>query len=152
MDRGNDPVQPCGQRRKRSVAVVAIAAVIAACSSSSGAPSGPCAKRVGTYRLSFATRSGSCGTLSEQIVTLTEQPMAVADPCTGSIQYSSDNCTATSDATCPSNDGTAVEQRETVHWNQDGSRGSGEVQYILHDVATGNTLCTGTYDVAADRI
>lgn len=134
----------------RKVLVVAcLAAVVGACASESAQPSGPCAKRNGSYRQSYVERSGTCGAPGERIIPAGPQPTSVDAPCTGSISYSSDNCEVTFDATCPEDGiqkGARLRETGKSRWNANASEGTATVQWTVTD-ANGKTLCISTYDV-----
>lgn len=127
------------------------AALGGACSSSS---SGPCAQRSGTYLQQYTTRSGDCGTISEQIVTITKQPTSIDAPCSGSIKYTADNCHVTYEVVCPITKGPLAGGKTraagTTDWNQDGSHGSAIEQQTDYG-PDGRSACDGSYGVVLQR-
>lgn len=120
------------------------------------ATDGPCAQRGGTYRLNFTERSGTCGTLSEQIGTFDGQPAAPPPPCTsGEIRYSADNCEVTNvNIVCPEDGigpGVTSTSNGKYSWSADGAHGSGQLAIVAKD-ASGVVLCNSSYDVVATRL
>jgi hypothetical protein len=118
-----------------------------------------CAQRVGTYTTTFAERDGTCGPIPEQIETIDEQPTEPAEPCTGSIDYSADNCRVTFDQTCPepglselfSTPDVTSRFDGIVTWSENGASGSGVVQFVVMDAA-GLILCQSTYDYLGTKL
>jgi hypothetical protein len=141
-----------------SLASCALLALLAlSCSSAdSREESGPCEQRSGTYRFSFAERSGNCGAIPEQIVTIDAQPMTPPAPCmSGEIRYSSDNCEVTNvNIVCPEN-GVAPGATSTSNgkytWTRSASSGSGEVNMVVKD-DSGLVICQSSYSVSATRL
>jgi hypothetical protein len=134
----------------RSLAL--LLALLAGCASSSpkDEPSGPCAKRTGTYRFSYHERSGDCGPQSESIVVVNGQPTDPGAGCIGTVGYTSDNCKVTTDATCSAEalgKGLRTRLVGTTTWNHDGTQGGGVSQLSVLDPA-GKILCSSTYDIA----
>ena len=132
------------------------AVLVSACSSSSSSD-GPCAIRKGVYTMSWQTRGGDCGDLSESVINV-DQPddapgkTVQADaPCSGSIVNSADNCIATMDQTCPVN-GQPGSTKTTgkVTFSDDGAGGSGIVGIQLYDGA-GALVCNGSYNLTFTR-
>lgn len=100
-----------------------------------------CTARSGSYRVTYEEESGNCGPLHEEIVTLDRQPTAVEPPCTGSIDYSSDNCEVTFSATCP--DGSSSTGKAL--WDCDGAYGEATIELT----APG---CSSIYHVEHERL
>jgi hypothetical protein len=127
---------------------------LSACASRSSAPGGPCAERVGAYRLSYLERSGNCGALSEQIIVLGHSDAGADDPCKGPVTETDDACTVTVDVTCPNKASNApdsvLEERGSVRWTKDGVKGSGVLQMLV-TTREGVEICSSTYDVTYIR-
>lgn len=114
-----------------------------------------CDQRAGTYRAEFSESSGNCGYLPDQIFTVTKQPETVNDVsplCTGSIDYSDNNCRVTVDTTCPGATGYNIVQRGKADWSQDGSNGVATLQFMVLDAYTDFALCSSVYEVVYNRI
>ena len=112
--------------------------------SGSGEPTGPCNDRSGTYRVTWVEQSGKCGAMPEQIVTGKEG----LDPaCTGGTEFSSDNCEANMDITCPGATGYLVTLRGKVTWSVDGSLGTGTIQMLIVKESNGWTECSSVYSL-----
>jgi hypothetical protein len=135
--------------------VIALLFVSSCGSSGSDAPR-VCSKRSGTYRIAYTERSGTCGAIPEQMRTLDAQPTVPLPPCTsGEIRYSADNCEVTNiNIVCPE-DAVAPAATSTTNgketWNEDGSRGVGEMTILVKDSA-GLGICQSSYDVVATRL
>jgi hypothetical protein len=136
---------------------VLLGLVALGCSSGDdGEESGPCEQRSGTYRFSFAQRSGNCGVIAEQILTIDAQPTTPPAPClSGEIRYSSDNCEVTNiNIVCPE-DGVAPGATSTSNgkyrWSDSGSSGTGEVNMVVKD-ESGLVICQSSYSVTAVRL
>lgn len=127
--------------------------------SSSNADEGPCARRSGTYRLTYERVDGDCGDISAQIVTGDEKPNAEgttvpADaPCRGSIITSGDNCAVTlSDLECPEPaTGGHSKIDGKVYWSHDGANASGDVAFVGYD-RSGAVGCSGSYKMTETRL
>jgi hypothetical protein len=139
-----------------ALALLLVVLVVGCGSSADEGDSGPCTARSGTYRFSFAERSGTCGAITEQIVTLDAQPTAPLAPCTsGEIRYSADNCEVTNvNIVCPE-DGIAPGATSTTNgkynWNESGSSGSGDATIVVRD-AGDLILCQSSYRISAVRL
>lgn len=139
-------------RAREACAVTGAFAVLACASTTTTTTSGPCAQRRGTYSARYTVRSGNCGEVSEQIATIDQQPTAPTPPCTGSIDYSPDNCEVTVEAVCPGRTpGVTVRTTGKARWNQDGSQGFAVEQTTITD-GSGALMCSGTYDVTFSRL
>lgn len=129
-----------------------LSALGTACSSGDD---GPCDQRSGTYRVVYTERSGNCGALTEQIVTIDAQPTAPDAPCTGEIRYSADNCEVTNvNVICPEPGiatGAYSVQNGKYTWSTSGSSGGGSVTFRVYD-GDDALLCQSTYSVSAQRI
>jgi hypothetical protein len=147
---------------KAGRALASLVVVVTGCASQSmtdpvGSGHGQCAQRAGTYRASYATRSGNCGDIPESIDSIATQPTTESQKATGctgpGISSSADNCEVTFDQTCP-NDGLEKGGRERVSgnakWNTSATYGTSTVQITLTN-AGGQVRCTGTYDVVITR-
>jgi len=130
---------------------LALLALLVGCSSSSDDAS-PCADHAGTYSVKFTARSGNCGEISEQIVTLPSGPQMLPAGCTGTIDTSADNCRVTYDETCvlPMNTGTS-QLKGVATWSSDSSSAHEVAELTILD-PTGRLLCSGTYDVTDTRL
>lgn len=139
------------------MALVLPALLLAACSSSSASPTGPCAARVGTYEETFSEQAnGTCPALTP-VVLVYPTPAGAdsgASSCTGGSTVSTDECTVSIEESCPTTfTGGAVGQvRETgdVRWSEDGASASGTLELTLVN-PDGSTSCVGTYDVSFQR-
>lgn len=137
----------------RWVGLGAVLVLVAGCAASSPDPTGPCAKRSGTYRTTTTKQSGTCPNFTESISTITEQPTKIDPPCTGTLGYSADNCRVTFDSSCPEpNLGAGYTQRwrGTVDWDVNGSRGTGTLE-VLVTRPDGTLVCNGVYGVVDRR-
>jgi hypothetical protein len=136
--------------------LLVVLSVIMLSSCGSGGSGGPCAQRSGTYRANYSERSGTCGGIPEQIVTIDTQPTVPPAPCTGGeIRYSADNCEVTLvNVTCPE-DGVAPGATSTVNgkvtWSADASSGSGQLTYVFK-ASTGGVLCQSSYNIVDTRL
>lgn len=114
-------------------------------------PARPCARRSGTFVTTFTERYGTCGPYrnvtgkdySEE--SYAEQPDKPPAPCSGVIRAASDNCSTTVETSCPSSQqGVAFETKGVLHWNEDGTSASGDLEVSL-------TTCKSTYHVEVSR-
>jgi hypothetical protein len=149
--------------RYAGAALVVVTMVLAACGDDEDSPPRPTScdpttQRVGTYLMSFAEVSGTCGPVSSQLVSL--NPGAEADGCTiHSEVLSEGGCKLERTLTCVAqvrddtqwggiaivtNNTTAVTYQRT----QDGSRIEGTMTVALDN---GRSSCRSTYSVAAVR-
>jgi len=121
------------------------------CDSSSD-DGGPCADHAGTYSIRFMARSGNCGDISEQIVTLPAGPPMLPAGCTGTIESSADNCRTTYDEACllPLNKGTS-QLKGVATWTTDSSSAHEVTELTIFD-PTGQLLCSGTYDITDTKL
>ncbi len=111
-----------------------------------------CVQRQGTYRVQYQERSGDCGPMTEQMVTMNGQPETPGDSCTGEILYSADNCeVANVNVKCPVEDVGEMVFNAKMDWSLDGSTGQGEQNVILYDTY-GEFVCQSSYDVAIKRL
>lgn len=145
---------------KLKAAVVAVVALVGCGGGTEGATNttggglggvGGCVQRSGTYRINMTARSGNCGTSAEYVESLSSQPTDVAAPCSGTIQYSNDNCAVTTDVTCPAENDTILRTTGKVTWSQNAGQGSGIVSLLLKN-SSGTTVCQGTYDAVYTRL
>ena len=137
-----------------TLAVVALGSVACGDDDPKNDEPSDCALRVGTYSSVFAVRSGNCGAIPEQLETIDEQPTEPPAPCTGTIDYSTDNCEVTSEATCPAETlgaGWTTTTELKANWNESGSHGTAITQFVVYDDA-GAVVCQGTYDVAITQL
>jgi hypothetical protein len=120
-----------------------------------GSGHGPCAARSGTFSETFAIRSGNCGAIPEQIVSIGQNstPSGDAGACVRSVTESADNCEVTFSSRCPSD---GVERGGTgvlsglAKWNAEGTYATA-VEQVTALGADGHLICTGTYDVTVRR-
>jgi hypothetical protein len=108
---------------------------------------------MGTYAATYVERSGTCGAISEEIVTLDEQPTEPEPPCTGEISYSSNNCRVTFESDCPApgiGAGYRMESTGVADWNATGNRGTAVVQVTVFN-ASDVVECRSTYDLTSVR-
>ncbi len=130
--------------------------LLAGCSGSSSGgsagASGPCGQRNGTYRVTFAERSGDCGPAPEQIFTPSDQQQQQTNPsCTDRTTVSADSCHVTLDVICPVvATGDTVHDKGVINWAEDGSMGGGIVQ-IVATTPAGAIVCAETYDVTYSK-
>lgn len=111
-----------------------------------------CRSPMGTYRLTQTRRSGTCpAMLPEQIAQLTGTPAYGPDTCVWHNTLSGDGCDVQMDMSCPAEQlpGHTVVTRGVVHWSQDGSSASGEVQIELSGPMQN---CQGVYVVSYVKI
>jgi len=113
-------------------ASIALLLALAACSGG-----GPCKDRSGTYDVTYTPRSGNCGSIPKQTVTLGGDAGATTTACSAKVNVSSDDCAITTDVTCP--DGTT--SHGAITWDADGAKASGTFQLTA-------PVCSGTYDVS----
>jgi hypothetical protein len=150
---GTQPVQVSA--RFCLFAVLSLTTVMDGCGSPD-AGDGLCAQRSGTYKAQLTERSGTCGAIPEQIVTIDAQPVAPDPPCTGGeIRYSPNNCEVTNvNITCPEN-GVAPGASSILNgkftWSHDGSSGSGILTLVVKD-STGAVLCQSSYNAVDVRL
>jgi hypothetical protein len=124
-----------------------------------------CRPRAGTYVTEYIVRGGNCGPLSETVETITEEPLAPTDPCTGSISYSENHCEVTTNITCVTGaegSRTMVTNDGKTIWDEAGQMGLGILELIQAeetpviappgvDVAPIVRECRGTYNVVSTR-
>jgi hypothetical protein len=144
-----------GSEGFRSFTVVA-AFILALPACGSGSSRGICAQRSGTYRSKDTERSGTCGDIPEQIVTIDSEPLVPPAPCTGGeIRYSDDNCDVTLvNVVCPEpgiGPGVTSTTNGKVTWSSDGSSGSGVLTIVVRD-GTGGILCQSSYNDVESRL
>jgi hypothetical protein len=133
-----------------------LALVVAGCGS---AQQGPCALRSGTFRVDAVERTGTCGPLTEQITTETQDSVSCHQPpapCTsGGIQDSPDNCEVTTvNVVCPEDGigpGATSTTNGKAYWNDAGSQGTGQATIVIRD-AGGAILCQSSYDVTTTKL
>jgi len=113
---------------------------------------GPCVDRNGTYSLKFTTRSGNCGSFSEQLVTIMPGLTRPGDGCSGTADTSPDNCKVTFDVACPvPMQGGTFGLQGVLTWSPDGASGAAVVEVTIND-ANGAFVCSGTYDEKYTRL
>jgi hypothetical protein len=116
-------------------------------------PDRDCEERSGAYLFTYVERDGSCGPIPEDLVTFTEQPTELVEPCDGTISYSDDNCQVTTEATCPEPGvGLGLYSRTTTvsNWDESADRGTGVFSLRLFDLDD-TLLCRGTYNITGVR-
>jgi hypothetical protein len=108
-----------------------------------------CAQRCGTYLVNVTTRDDAHSRIAESLIVIPEQPTSIVPPCTGTIEYSADNCDMTIQQRCPIKEGsgaggysTEVDRRR---WSLDGSTSSGITYLVIYNAA-GDRVSGGTYD------
>jgi hypothetical protein len=104
-----------------------------------------CRPRVGSYVVHHVNKSGDCGTPSDEIVQISENPQP--DPaCSGGFWVQSElNCKTTGDTTCTATDGRALQQKGACRWSSDGATGTCEVQITLRN-PDGSLYCTSLFE------
>jgi hypothetical protein len=102
-----------------------------------------CENRVGTFKTVYTEFGEGCGPFEEEVITLESQPTEPDEGCTGTIEYTPNNCVQTYDVTC--SDGFYFERfvGETV-WNTESTEAVGTVDVRVTDV-DGFEYCNGTY-------
>ena len=109
-----------------------------------------CAERSGQYLVTFRERSGTCGAISEQIVTFGSSAAAAStSQCTSDGSASADGCKVTFALTCPSPDlgkGAKSVSQGTATWSADGLSGTSLSQLALYE-PNGSLACQSTYDL-----
>ncbi len=135
--------------RHRGV-LVAMGVLVSACASKA-TPSGPCQVRTGTYTVDLTQRDGTCGRISEQVVTFDSDGNAPtpAIMCTAKTSVSNDKCTVTLTQTCPEAaacKGCTSRFTGSVTWDPSGNSGSGLFDVTAYDASMAIT-CHSTYDV-----
>lgn len=113
------------------------------------AKDGPCASQSGKYLLKWVQRSGNCGSLPEQIVTIA--PAGKGDgtgsnACSGGHTRSSDQCTWDMNVQCGIAGGQTT-LKGTVNWDEDGKIGTGILEATVTD-----PYCRSTYDVTYTKL
>lgn len=103
-----------------------------------------------SYRVNFAERQGNCGPIAETVTAPTNTGGPPDPNCTDRTTVSADQCTVAVDRTCRVATGEDVTFRGPVHWNKDGSIGTGTVQEVV--VRGGAAVCTSTYDVSYTKL
>ncbi len=125
---------------------VLLCLALVGCSSS---PHGNCVERVGSYRVNYVARSGTCGAIPEQVVVFGgSTQMMQASLCRGEQRISGDQCDVTSDITCDiaGQPGT-VRIAGTIHWSDSGASGGGILQTTVSQPP-----CSSTYDVTYTKL
>lgn len=139
-------------RRLAAACVITLGAVVA-CSNETDGEQGPCARRSGSYVVRYKARSGTCGDSAETVLNITDQPTAPTPPCTGKIEYSTDNCEVTYDSLCPSDavvKGGQLAIAGHSRWSVNANSGTAVEVWAIADGA-GKVLCQATYDVTLSR-
>jgi hypothetical protein len=110
---------------------------------------GDCPTRSGTFEFRFTETSGSCGDITTQVVTLSQDDML--DDCLGDVLVSEDNCTVTNvDVTCPSlTPGIVQVMNGKFEWDCDNTM-IGTANIRLEDSA--GVICQSSYDVEAEQL
>lgn len=133
-------------------------ALLAACSSSTtseggdpalGSGHGQCAQRAGSYVVKYTVRTGNCGDAAESVQNIDAQPTEPKAPCTGKIEYTTDNCEVTYSSVCPADfaqKGAKLTISGHSKWSTDATQGTAIESWSAEDV-DGKNICQGTYDV-----
>jgi hypothetical protein len=115
-------------------------------------PDSVCAARSGSYLASYQERSGTCGPLSEEVVTFDGEPTKPAAPCTaGEYRYSDDNCeVSTVNVTCPSLSGEgSVVWNGKYTWDETSTTANGTISLEVDDSFT---PCQSSYNIVLERL
>jgi hypothetical protein len=138
----------------RTALCIGAFAGVAGCSSpSSNSGSFTCAPIAGSYSVRFTTRSGNCGDIPEQVINFDSSMTRMqAAQCTGSSSISPNKCDVSYDTTCPvPQTGGSIREEGAGHMAPGGSTITGTEQITLFD-ASGNIVCSGTYDLMYQRL
>lgn len=110
-------------------------------------PTGTCAARSGTYRVSYVLQSGDCGPMPDQIFTAGAAGPPVGGPpvtgCSDMGSTSADLCRMTIHYSCSD-----FSERGTVDWDAAGNVGNGTVTIGRQSTTS---FCMGFYGVTYER-
>ena len=124
---------------------------IAGCAVVMGCGSGDCAQRSGTYSVKYSTRSGNCGAISESVFSRSTQPTSPEPPCTGTIEYSTNNCEVTVNQTCPGTGTSTITMTGVAKWNALGTSATGVFEFSVAS-SVPSEVCRGTYDAVYTKL
>lgn len=116
---------------------VLLGAVLGGCSSDdTSTGGGVCSARSGSYLLSVVEKSGNCGAMPDEIVTIGASSDASPElECKGDSTATTDNCSVTFSTVCTYKSGEfagqVMQTKGTMHWTEDGSAGTGTMQWTI---------------------
>jgi hypothetical protein len=126
--------------------------VVAGCGGSGGEGATPdaCGPRTGLYRAVYATRSGDCGALGENVASL--DGAALPAGCVTKYPVDLTSCRVMFDVTCPVEGKASTTSRiaGVTMWQPGGTVGSSLMSAEIR--SSGALQCQGTYDVTYTKI
>ncbi len=144
-----------GQRTENTTRQVVFATILACACEVDDDLDGTCAQRMGTDPATYVERTGTCGGLVEEVMTLESQPVDVVNdlaPCTsGHILCSANNCDQRGHRVDGIKAGATSNANGKYDWDRAGDRGTGILNLAIRN-ASGEVLCQSSYEVTTVRL
>ena len=122
----------------------------------SKAPTGPCVAPNGTFRMVYTEQSGTCGPVTDTLVTLGDgagSGSSSSVTCSGATQsVSADKCSVSTTGLVCADTKTSIRSTSKFTWNPPATAATGTMQLILTDVPTGREVCNSVYGVTYSKL